>query len=187
MKYSAQAVANTLLDLAEKAGKPLNPMQIQKLVYFSHGWHLAITGRPLLNERIEAWTYGPVVPSLYHDFKEYGSGAIKDRATTMRLAISPKTGRRTVIQIVAPTIEDEGGSEEERAIARGVINKVWQVYGRFSAVQLSQMTHERSGPWDTTRRANPGVRGVDIPDELIKADFVKKAETNERARGQSAS
>jgi uncharacterized phage-associated protein len=179
MPYSAEAVANALLDLAEKSGKRVNPMQLLKLVYFSHGWHLAIAGTPLIDERIEAWPYGPVVPSLYHEFKEAGSGAIQKRASVPRWVVDPETGQQT-FQFAPASIDDEG-SADERQLVWAVLNKVWRVYGAFSALQLSQMTHERDGPWDVTRRKYPGVRGVDIDDELIKKDFKAKAKLNEQA------
>ena len=40
-------------------------MKLQKLVYYSQAWSLAWCGSPLFKDRIEAWTHGPVVRSLY--------------------------------------------------------------------------------------------------------------------------
>lgn len=61
--YKAKAAANYCLDLAEEEGKRLDPMQIQKLVYFAHGWYLALTGEPLVEEHPEAWAYGRSFPA----------------------------------------------------------------------------------------------------------------------------
>ena len=72
-------VANWFLDRADKDGKPLDPMKLQKLIYFAHGWHLALTSKPLINEHPEAWAYGPVIPSIYHRFKKYGRDAVQNR------------------------------------------------------------------------------------------------------------
>ena len=47
-------------------------MKVQKLVYFAHGWHLGITKKPLINEQVEAWPYGAVIPSLYDYLKQWG-------------------------------------------------------------------------------------------------------------------
>lgn len=35
-----------------------------KLVYFAHGWNLAINQAPLIDDTIEAWPC-PVIPALY--------------------------------------------------------------------------------------------------------------------------
>jgi uncharacterized phage-associated protein len=44
---------------------PIDAMKLQKLLYYAQGWHLAITGRPLFADRIEAWRDGPVVPTAF--------------------------------------------------------------------------------------------------------------------------
>ncbi len=41
--------------------------QVHKWLYYCQGWHLALTGRPLFTERIEAWANGPVVASVWRD------------------------------------------------------------------------------------------------------------------------
>ena len=72
MGYSAKAPANYFIG---KYGRfKISPLKLQKLVYISHGWHLAIFDRELVDdEYAEAWQYGPVFPSLYHEFTEFGA------------------------------------------------------------------------------------------------------------------
>ena len=70
---SVYTVANVLLSTARAQQKSLTPLQLMKLAYMSHGWMLAMTGKPLFNNRIEAWKYGPVIPDLYTQIKKYGS------------------------------------------------------------------------------------------------------------------
>ena len=31
---------------------------------------------PCFDDKIEAWNFGPVVPTAYHEYKQYGSGDI---------------------------------------------------------------------------------------------------------------
>ena len=80
MAYPTKAVANYFIDLANAKKIQITPMKLQKLIYFAHGWHLAIIGEPLIDECVQAWSYGPVIDSIYHEFKEYGSGPIKRHA-----------------------------------------------------------------------------------------------------------
>lgn len=177
MPYHSRAVANHFLDLAEVSGKKLDPMQIQKLVYFGHGWHLAFTDDPLIDERIEAWTYGPVVPTLYHELKVWGSGEIRKRVARWVFKVNPNTGKTSVL-IAVPSLDDPGGDNQHLRFAKALLRRTWDVYGRMSGVSLSQLTHEPGGPWDVTRRKNPEVRGADIPDELIRDHFKKKLKAN---------
>jgi uncharacterized phage-associated protein len=60
---------------------------------------LAINKEPLIDERVEAWNYGPVIPSLYHEFKNFGSGAITLPATDFHFE-----GKK--LSLVAPSIDD---------------------------------------------------------------------------------
>jgi len=55
-------VADDILYLARQANNPLTPMQVLKLAYIAHGWQLGLHGRPLINEPVEAWKYGPDLP-----------------------------------------------------------------------------------------------------------------------------
>ena len=60
-------VANYILEISrEESGDDeyelISHMKLQKLVYFCQGYSLALYGRPLFPEPIEAWTHGPVCP-----------------------------------------------------------------------------------------------------------------------------
>jgi len=48
---------------------PMDTWKLQKLVYYCQAWHLVWEGRPLFDDRIEAWANGPVVPSLYEQHR----------------------------------------------------------------------------------------------------------------------
>jgi len=77
MAYPAKSIANELLSLAHTRGiSDVTPMKLQKLVYYAHGWWFGATGEPLIEEQIEAWQYGPVVPSLYEATKNFGNQSI---------------------------------------------------------------------------------------------------------------
>ena len=57
-------------------------MKVLKLVYMAHGFNLAITDDPLINDRVEAWKFGPVIRPLYGKLKQFGSGAIPSVSDT---------------------------------------------------------------------------------------------------------
>lgn len=104
----------------EESGDVISNMKIQKLAYYAQGFSLALLGKPLFDEKIEAWMHGPVVPELYHRFKEHGNGALP----------------------IPHTVELEKFSEDEIEL----LDEVYKVYGQFSAWKLRNMTHEEA-PW----------------------------------------
>lgn len=162
MPHSAKAVANTFLQLSSGSSYAIDPLKMQKLIYFAHGWHLALTGAPLIDEYVEAWPYGPVVPSLYHDLKIYGSSPIQEPLR----AFDYLTGN-----IVVPAVSDD-------PVAADIIAKVWEVYGKYSGLQLSDMTHQSGTPWERTRVTNINARNADINNNMIREHFIHLAQQN---------
>ena len=75
---SSITVANEFISLAKKDGYYFTPMQLLKLVYIAHGWMFGFFNEPLIDDDIEAWKYGPVIPNLYQAIKNYGSRQIED-------------------------------------------------------------------------------------------------------------
>jgi uncharacterized phage-associated protein len=171
--YDALAVSNYLLDLAVRDGNKINPMKMQKLVYNAHGLCLAIYDRPLIDESVQAWAYGPVVPSLYHEFKRYGSGDISAKATKVDFS---GPGRFSY-QILTPTINDGCDGPQSKAQTMDLLEAVWEAFGNLSAIQLSNLTHQPGTPWSVTVAKYPGKKGVEIPDELMKEWFAGRTAT----------
>jgi uncharacterized phage-associated protein len=114
----AAQVAN---HLRESSGGTLTPLQLLKLVYISHGWNFPINNGPLIQDRIEAWQYGPVVPSLYRAIRGYRAEPVRGPIPDGDVPMLPK----------------------ERAL----IDAVYSTYGHFSGGQLSAMTHRPGTPW----------------------------------------
>jgi len=170
MPFSSVAVANEFLNLAQSAGKSLTQMQLQKLVFFAHGWYLALTDRPLIDEQVEAWRFGPVIRSLYAKFREYGSSPVSHLYSPM---VYEETDDGLALNEESPP-RVEGS--EEAAFARRVIARVWDVYGGFTAYQLSNMTHLPGTPWHEVvsgyeDRGLSIPKGTDIPADRLKAYF----------------
>ncbi|MGY2286705.1 SocA family protein [Pseudomonas gingeri] len=164
--FDAKSIANYFLELAAARGESISPMKLQKLVYYAHGWYAGYTDQPLINEAVEAWQYGPVIPSLYHEFKRFGSGEIAGKAFEY-----DALGVREAAVPADPEI-------------RTFLQNVYNSYGRYSGIRLSEMTHASGTPWDMTWSAAKGVRGVDIPFPMIAAHF--KEATQKAQNGQAA-
>ena len=52
-------------------------LKLNKLVYYSYVESLRKLGRPLFDDAIEAWQYGPVEPAVYQAFSSYGRNPIQ--------------------------------------------------------------------------------------------------------------
>jgi len=151
MAYPVKHVANCFLQRDFEDGcATISPMKLQKLVYCMHGWHLAITGKPAIDGKFEAWPYGPVEDELYHNFKSYRNAAIKSYAYSWK-------GDEKMAYVVSDS------DHEFKEIFDFVAGR----YMPFSAIQLSAMTHEPGTPWSITRSRKETY----ISDDLIKEHF----------------
>lgn len=153
--YTPAHVANYFLDRAAVEGRPLTPIKLIKLVYIAYGWVLALLNRRLFGERIEAWKHGPVIPSLYHEFKHFGKAPITDRATSVDYFDMEQT---------EPRIDHDKETLE-------VLDKVWAAYHRYSGWTLRDKTHDVGTPWEQTYN---GHRNEVIEDELIAPHYRTK-------------
>lgn len=157
MTYSPQHVANFMLDHAEDEGREISPMKLLKLVYIGYGWVLAVLDDKLFDEPIYAWEHGPVIRSLYDEFKHYGSNPIDLPSTQLDLDTA---------EFLVPRISKD---DDETNV---VLEKVWDIYKRFSAASLRNKTHEHGSPWHQVYKED--VRNIEIPDNLIKEHFGNK-------------
>lgn len=95
-------------------------LKLQKLLYYSQAVHLVLSKNEskLFSDDIQAWQYGPVIPSVYHKYKKYGFDIIK--RTNDKITISKEE-----IESLDITLD---------------------YYGQMQAFELVMRTHNES-PW----------------------------------------
>ncbi|MBB3121006.1 Panacea domain-containing protein [Pseudoduganella violacea] len=159
-------VVNHLLRLGfrEKADD-LTPLKIQKLLYFLHGWYLAVTGKPLIEEGFEKWQYGPVARGVYDALKRYGSNPVDDYIKDFDW----ETGEETAHFINPETVPQFSD----------VLEAVWKKYSPLTGAQLSTLTHLEQTPWSLTEMRER------IDDELIRKYFVDQANAKRNASAET--
>ena len=118
----AAEAAEYLLRAAHEHGSFISNLKLQKMLYYAQGWHLALRGGPLFPERFEAWVHGPVVRSVYQQYKGFGWRSIDTDVSN-------------------PAVD-----EATAAVLDGVVQR----YLPLDAYALELMTH-REPPWLAAR------------------------------------
>lgn len=167
MQNSALSIANYFIDLAQSEHVEIKPLRLMKLVYIAHGFMLATLDRTAINPRfdkVEAWKYGPVIPSVYHSFKQYGNSPI-----TQKTVIFQDEGVHDGQFNVSISTPELQGEDEKK-----VCQIVWKRYSRFSDGELVNMLHKPGSPW-----AWVYVEGKnnEIPDLITKIYYEKVVNT----------
>lgn len=115
-KYRAINIAEYFLWKAQEDDQELlSNMKLQKLIYYAQGLHLSLNDSELFEEKVEAWTYGPVVSELYHIYKEHASRGIPANPDFDPLSIDQDT--------------------------RDFLDEIYEVFGQFSAIRLMELAH----------------------------------------------
>lgn len=157
MPYSSTSVANGVLELGFRDAVPIDPMKLQKLLFFMHGYYIALRdGDPLLNEPFQAWKLGPVIPSIYHKLKKFRGGLITE------YGVKHDREDGSTIPVAPPETDIDYIS---------VRDFVWTTYGRLPSMKLSNITHIAGKAWDRTLKAAPGILGPQISNLDIQKDF----------------
>ena len=75
--YEPMDIANYLVRLALKKEKVITNLKLQKILFFVNAKYLLDhDGNSLMNESFQRWTYGPVMQSVYENFRGFGSDQI---------------------------------------------------------------------------------------------------------------
>ncbi|MEO6453827.1 MAG: type II toxin-antitoxin system antitoxin SocA domain-containing protein [Ginsengibacter sp.] len=160
MPYQANIIAYAFVKKGIEENKPVTQMKLQKLVFFAHGVYMAFNNNtPLIQEDFEAWQFGPVVGSIYLEYKTYGNQPINRK--------NPDLENR-----LKDLYKDEG--------AMVAINYTWNVTKNLSASTLSNWTHTKGSPWETFY--TPGLTSVQIDNLAISKYFKQLLESANDAR-----
>lgn len=120
---TAMTVANYLVAFSQKHGDPMTNLKLQKLLYYAEGWFLALHGRSLFADTIQAWPRGPAVYRVWKTYSDY-------QWKPIRKSVAPPDVSR---------------------MAEDHLEELMAEYGNFSAYTLERMTHEEP-PWLNARR-----------------------------------
>lgn len=66
--YSADSIASLIIRDCYEADYLITNLRLQCLLYLLQAYFLGVKNRALFEDRIEAWDFSPVVPSVYKEY-----------------------------------------------------------------------------------------------------------------------
>lgn len=152
------SVARAIYDACRRAGHRIDVPVLEKLLYLSHGWSLAVTDRALLSEPFVVEAYGPVLISL-----------TRLRRVYERSLLPEHDGDRIFGPDCVPFAEGIPQLE--------VILRVVDTYAGFTGWRLSALTRWPDGAQERALRDGLAL----LTDPAIRADFVAMAHAGRAA------
>ena len=153
------AIANYFI---QKSDYTVTPLQLIKIVYISYGYVFAILDKKLFSEKIEAWQFGPVVPSIYHTFKHYKKESITELSTEITFDDNFHFNEQTF------TMDKESENYE---ITIQILDKVWDSYKKYTGYELIDLTHKDNTPWSQVFQHNQ--HHIILEDSAIKTYYTE--------------
>ena len=153
--YLPSAIANYFIDNLK-----VDNLRLNKIVYISYGLSLAALDRRIFIEPIQAWRLGPVIPSIYHEFKSCGNDNITQKSTIYH-PIDQKW--------LTPEIDNNDND------LKVILETVSDIYGEMPLFELVNRTHHKDTPWQKV--FEEGKFHIEIKDSDIKnyyRKFIKK-------------
>lgn len=148
------AVANEFLRLAEKEKEEITNIKLIKMMYVAQGLSLSLCEEELFEEPIQAWQYGPVIPSIYHEFKHFAAKPITKKSIVFDDESEEKK--------IEPKLTNQQSKK--------IVELTWKLYKNISALRLVELTHDRGTPWSIVYKH--GYNEI-IPNSLIKKYYDK--------------
>ena len=132
--------------LTEISGNKISNLKIHKILYFADVSFVGQTSCRLIDEDFEAWDYGPVLPSLYHHCKAFGSKPVPNIFWDAR---------------------DISGKDEAN-----IIKGSWDSLKKLTPGQLVTATHAKNGAW--VRKYVPGAMGIAISTQDMIEEYERR-------------
>ena len=136
----ASDIAHIVTYYVNQKGDTISPKKLQKLLFYVEAWNLVHLKIPLIEEDFEAWVHGPVLPSLYHELKQFGFNDLKVVADEFD----------TPDNLVNQIIKTNKISEDQLDLIYSVLDK----YGSMTSFQLELLSHNET-PWIEARKGIP--------------------------------
>lgn len=140
-KYTSSHIANYFLSSACDENIIITPLKLMKMVYFSYAWYLYLSDKNLFKEDIQAWKHGPVIPSLYHEFKHFG--LYGDIRGTYATYIDLTQEDTPIPQNPIVNIDELESNSNLNAAVCGV----WYYYKNRNGDELEQISHQEGSVW----------------------------------------
>lgn len=153
--YSALDIARFIINYCNEEGIVISNLKLQKLLYFVQAYFLIDSDEgPCFRESIEAWDFGPVIPEVYHEFKQYGSGNIPSISKYIVCNGNDCYEEEYCDNVISSDHQDR-------------IRDVVDEFREYSATDLVRLTHSQN-PWSDVYV--PGANNI-ITNKSIEAYF----------------
>jgi uncharacterized phage-associated protein len=156
METLLKRMSDFVILYCQNMGVSVNPLKLQKLLYYIQSWHITKFEKDILFETMpEAWVNGPVYRPIYDEYK----------ATFFRNENFPNSlDEESLSNKLSEKLKSLNLSEDKQNLIFSVLN----AYGKLSDERLVLMTHSEE-PWNEARQ---GLSPIERSEKKISPDTI---------------
>ncbi|HYT41450.1 MAG TPA: type II toxin-antitoxin system antitoxin SocA domain-containing protein [Methylomirabilota bacterium] len=144
---TANTVADYFLAVANECEELITNLKLNKLVYYTQAWHLALFKEPMFEDKTEAWVHGPVLPVVYDTYKHFKWTPIIRHDLNLE------------------EIKQQFSTEQQE-----LLDDIVEIYLPKTAYELEQLTRDED-PWIFARA---GLAPYEASHQVIAHDAMQK-------------
>ena len=163
--YTPSHIANFFID---REIKKITNLRLNKYVYFAYGFALVVLDRKIFEEPIQAWKFGPVIPSIYHEFKRFGFKPIDQKSYIYDYHDEVK---------LIPQVNEKEDPELWK-----LLKSVYRMFSSFTSEDLVRITHAEGSPWSNSWKEESF--NEEIKEGMIKEYYKKIIKLNPKPHDQ---
>lgn len=166
--YPAMLIADYIVEksIEGKYDHEINNLELQKYLYFLNARFLVEKGEPLFEDDIEKWKFGPVIPKVYHEYKNFGSGSIN--VVSKHEKINFSDGKITFS-------ENPSNIEKLKEFEKNMIDTTVEKLSEIDRFELVDITHEHTEWKKDELRIMNGERHLKYSKDGIQEYFSSNA------------
>ncbi len=164
--YDTSLISKYVINVCHKNNFSISNLKLQYLMYYIQAVFLALENRCCFNDEIEAWASGPVVSSIYGEYKIFGSNNIILVTKILDKNPNSKTFYNYII------FDDSSITNTDKEL----IDEIIKLYGKYSTSELRIIACNED-PWKHFYNRNKRV--------CIPTNVIKKYYTNHYIRGKN--
>lgn len=159
--YRGLDVAHYVVSYALKNHSPITHLHLQKTLYYLEAVYLYRNDNgELINDSIEKWKLGPVIPKVYHEYKGYGARLIN--FIPSETIINFETFKIEIKKFNESTISSE---------VRNFLDPLIETLLIYNEYDLVRRTHEHDLWKKDEQKINAGTKGLSYDKEEMRAFF----------------
>lgn len=165
-------IANYIIEYSNKKNYLINNLKLQKLLYFANVIKIVDTKNPLFEEQMEKWKYGPVVPSVYHEYKRFGAFQITNKDIVRDFISFGDTSNGSLGNLKILKYRSEEISKPDAELLKKVVDK----FSKIDVFDLVGITHNQELWKKDEKLISDGVQGIKYTNDEIVQYFDKHPE-----------